>query len=201
MLSPISSGTMDRQVTQRRQARQWNREEPLFVLRYQRRRMILPIMFSLIIIPICVFGPFLAAESAFGFIMGMAGAVITLLSFLPGVADMLLLKEIRFYRDKIVKEWKFTRLRELELAEAGLSSKVSSAWGLGKKWFFEHGKNSAWERILSAFFFTTGISYQEHFADRRQVKQLNSLLAELSGRKIEEFEKSGIMERLIRKET
>ena len=66
----------------------------------------------------------------------------------------------------------------------------------GTKFFFKQGMSTYW-LIPMAFCHSMGITYHEYFADERKVKQLNSLLAELTGRKVAEFEKMGTMKKLI----
>ncbi len=117
----------------------------------------------------------------------------------PFVTEMLLFNEIRLYRDRIVKEWKLIGTKGLELAKLGLDCRSTSKLGIGGKYFFEQGMSPS-RRALAPYLYIIGITYQESFADREQVKQLNSLLAELSGRQVEELEKKGIMEPFIRKE-
>lgn len=181
----------------------WERkscDQPLLVLRYLKRRMIVPMMAVFILLPMEYYGLFVhVSRSTFELIMVKAGAIIFLLIVLPALADMLLFKEIRLYRDRIVKVWKLLGSREMHLAKVGLAYETDRLFGVGKKRFFAQGRNSVREWLLGTFHIA-GISYKEHFADRGQVKQLNALLAELSGRKVEEFEQTGTMERLIKEE-
>jgi hypothetical protein len=89
--------------------------------------------------------------------------------------------------------------KELELAKVGLACEMSW-WGTGGKCFFERGMSPHWRTLFPyvlLFFRNIGITYIEYFASETRVKQLNALLAELSGRKVEEFEKMGTMKRLI----
>ena len=81
----------------------------------------------------------------------------------------------------------------------GLDSESMSTWGAGAKCFFKQGMNP-YRRFFMAIFHSIGITYKEYLADQRKVRQLNSLLAELSGRKIEEFEQTGTIEKLIKGE-
>lgn len=183
------------------QTKEWetkSADEPLFALKYMKRRMIVPLMGGLFFIPMEFYALFVhVSRSTFELIMVKSGAIIFLLIVIPALADMLLLKEIRFYKDRIVKTWKLASGRELQLAQVGL--RCQELLGIGKKSFFEQGRNPYWG-WLPAMFHISGISYNEQFADRKKVKQLNSLLAELSGRKVEEFEQTVTMDRLVKKE-
>jgi len=134
-------------------------------------------------------------RSTFDLIFARSFGFLSLLICGAGVTEILLFKEIRLYRDRIVKAWKLIGTRELELAKAGLGSGMSIS-GYGTKFFFKQGMSTYW-LIPMAFFHSMGITYHEYFADQRKVKQLNSLLAELTGRKVAEFEKMGTMKKLI----
>jgi hypothetical protein len=174
-------------------------EEPLFVLKYLKRRMIVLIMGCLFIVPMEFYALFVhAARSTFELIFVKLGALLFLLLVIPGLLDMMLVKEIRLYKDRIVKVWRLIGRRELELAEAGLRCQSFPTIGIGKKGFFKQGTNVFWGRLLATFF-VTEIAYNEHFADRVEVEQLNRILGELSGRQPEEFEQTVEMERLISK--
>jgi hypothetical protein len=83
----------------------------------------------------------------------------------------------------------------VKLAEVGL--RCQNMMDVGKKGVFKQGRNQYWGWIPSMFL-VTGIRYNEAFADQEKVKRPNSLLAELSGRKIEEFQQTGTMERMIK---
>jgi len=176
-------------------------DQPLFVLKYRKRRMIFPLLAALLfLMPITCYVLFVhVAQSTFEFILVNLCALLLLLLIAPFFADMLLFKEIRLYKDRIVKEWKLIGTQEQELAKAGLDSQSMPTLGVGAKSFFEVGMNQ-WLRWLMAIFHSIGITYKEHLADRQQVKQLNSLLAKLSGRKVEEFEQTIQMEKLIKEE-
>jgi hypothetical protein len=112
--------------------------------------------------------------------------------------DKVLFREIRFYRDRIVKEWIFRRPRVLYLAQVGLVCFGASGRSRGR-FFFEQGKNPNWEIFLDIFWMSTGISIGDSHADRKMVHQMNITLARLSGRRVEEFEQNTTMKRFMRK--
>jgi hypothetical protein len=114
----------------------------------------------------------------------------------PFVTEMLLFKEIQLYRDRIVKAWRLIGTKELKLSLVALDSRCSPKSGVGGKYFFQRGMSPYW-RALMPYCYFSGITYQESFADKNEVKQLNSLLAKLSGRRIEEFEQTVTLEKFI----
>jgi hypothetical protein len=172
-------------------------DDPLFVLKYQKRKVIPMVVLWLLFFGLLgsygLFGH--VGRSTFDLIFARSIGFISLLICGAFVSETLLFKEIRLYRDRIVKAWKLIGTRELELAKVGLDSGMSIS-GYGAKYFFEQGMSRYW-RGLAICFHSMGITYQEYFADEREVKRLNGLLAELTGRKVEEFEQMGRMERLI----
>ncbi len=191
--------TMERPVIQEASSQVESYDEPLFILKYQKRRMIVPIIGVLFFMPFIIYGLFVDISlSTLQLIMGKLCASLLLVIMLPFLVDMLLFEEVRLYRNRIVKTWKLLGERELALAKVGLMSQSWPTWGIGAKCFFEQGMSPYW-RWLTAIFHSMGITYKEHFADRKKVKQLNSLLAELSGRRVEEFEQTVTMERLIQR--
>jgi hypothetical protein len=172
------------------------RDEPLLVLKYLKRRMIVTIMGSLVLLPMFFYGLFgHASRSTFELIMVQSSALIFISVAIPALIDMLLFGEKRLYKDRIVKVWKLIGARELKLAEVGL--RCQNIMGVRKKGFFKQGRNPYWGWI-PAMFRLTGISYSEMYADQGRVRRLNCLLAELSGRKIEEFEQTATIEKLIK---
>jgi hypothetical protein len=90
---------------------------------------------------------------------------------------------------------------EVKLANAKLTG--YRRLGAGTKTFYNQESLPSFVLwALLGTFFRGGICYTEHFADPKDVKELNRLLAELSGRKVEEFERSRIlMPKLIKGET
>jgi hypothetical protein len=174
--------------------------DPLFVLKYQKRKVIpMAVLWLLLFGLLGTYGLFAhIGRSTFHLIFARSFGFMCLLICGAGVAEILLFKEIRLYRDRIVKAWRLIGTRELELAKAGLGSGMSIS-GYGTKSFFEQGMSPYW-LVPMAFFHSMGITYHEYFADERRVKRLNDLLAELSGRKIEEFDKMGTMERFIKED-
>jgi hypothetical protein len=172
-------------------------DDPLVVLKYQKRKVIPMVVLVLIsLIPLglyCLFAH--VPRSTFDLIFARSIGFLLLLVQGAFIIEIILFKEVRLYRDAIVKIWKLLGTKELELSKAGLGSGMSIAH-FGTKYFFKQGMRTYW-LFPMAFFHSMGITYLEYFADERKVKQMNILLAELTGRKVAEFEKRGVMEKLI----
>jgi hypothetical protein len=103
--------------------------------------------------------------------------------------DLLLFKEIRLYRDRIVRVWKGIGERAIRLADARLSSNFRG--GLRAKVICH--QDTSWLGAIAK-----GVNYNEELADPKDVLNLNSLLAELSGRKVEEFEETTRLKTFIK---
>jgi hypothetical protein len=117
------------------------------------------------------------------------------LLFASRLIDILLFSEIRLYPDRMVKVWKLLGSKEIRLANARLRG--GNMMGAGGKTLFNKDTN-VYLGWLLRLFHLTGITYAEHFADPEAVKKLNTILADLSGRKVEDFEARRIsMDKLI----
>ena len=92
----------------------------------------------------------------------------------------------------MVKVWKFMGVRTVKLQDASVDGRTLFIFSFKK--IFNHSTN-----VLIAPF--RGIFYDEYLADREDVRKLNSLLADLSGRKIEDFERMAMgMKDLMKKD-
>jgi hypothetical protein len=128
--------------------------------------------------------------------------VIGLCIVAPIFLDILLFREVRLYKDRMVKIWNYIGKREIKLADARLLSIADYAIGDGRfklrsynkiMRFFDRRTNVAWSYMPCM-----GVFYNEMPADQDDVKKLNTLPADLTGRKVEEFEQPRIrMDRLI----
>lgn len=168
------------------------------MLRYQKRRQIL---WTIALLPQLLFSYILlfalVAPSTRELIEMKLGGLFILLYFGPFLVDMLLFREIRLYRDRIDKEWRLIGSRELDLERVGLIKLCMPTWGVGGKWFFDQRTSRYWRSFI-VIFHSMGITYLENLADRKKARQLDLLLAELSGRSVQEFEKGGTMEVLMK---
>lgn len=174
-------------------------EEPLFVLKYQKRRKVLYGLAFLFPLPMFYFIFFVSEPRSLGEIIAKWSSLYLAVIGVAFLADMLLFREIRVYSGKIVKEWWLMGTREMKFADVGLMSQHMPTVGVGAKCFFEQGMRP-YRRLLMAIFHSMGITYKEHLADRNKVKQLNILLAELSGRRLEEIEHTGRLEKFLKVE-
>ncbi len=143
-------------------------DEPLFVLRYQKRKLILYVVAMLFLMAMIYFCLFVVVVSSIlDFILAKLGGALLFFIFASFLADMLLFKEIRLYRDRIVKEWRLVGSRELRLAEAGLMSQGWSEMGIGAKCFFKRGMGPFW-RFLMAVVHQIGITYKNTSPTQRR---------------------------------
>jgi hypothetical protein len=158
-------------------------DEPLFVLKYRRNRVSLRILgLSIIILfflmweVVCL----LFFELSFGFFFFVIFFGLTIFFFIREIHDVLSFKEIRLYKDKIVKVWKSMRTREIKLVDAIL---VTTDYRLRKRWIRD-------ANVKSVLLHSKGIGYCEDLPAADDVKKLNRLLAALSGRRVKELGQS-----------
>jgi hypothetical protein len=166
-------------------------DEPLFVLKYRREKVMKILMPGLF--PLALFGlaAFDVVDVPDRFLVRVAG-IIGLFIFVPYFLELLLFREVRLYKDRIVKIWNHIGNREVNLADARLLATADDAIGVGRfklgpysktKRIFDRRTNVAWSYMPCI-----GVFYNEMLADQDDVKKLNTLLADLTGRKVEEFE-------------
>ncbi len=179
-------------------------DEPLFVLKYRRGKAafrLLGIFTFLLMSIIAVFYATPAGWLKYLFLK-VSGTFFLFLCSLMFI-DVLLFREVRLYKDRMVKIWRFIGKREVQLANAHLRCNSGAAIGTGR---FKNGPYSRYKTIFDrqtnvALAYIKGVSYDEKLADPDDVKKLNTLLADLTGRKVEEFEEPRIrMDRLIQEE-
>jgi hypothetical protein len=155
--------------------------EPLFVLKYRREKVIIRLL--IFFLPFSFLGFVLFHENPPLFY----GALCVLALSISGCMflDILFFQEVRLYEDRMVKIWHFIGKREVRLADARLRC---TAVAIGKagphnKYMCVSSRQTSlvWSSIL-------GVTYDEKLADPDDVKKLNTLLANLTGRRVEEFE-------------
>lgn len=156
-------------------------DEPLLVLRYERWKV------ALRVVSWAFAGAFL------GFLWALvmnrtSGATLTFATILGGFSvlavvflavNTLLFKEARLYSDRIVKIWRRFKPVEVRLANARLVGRRS--WQIQCKTFYDRRPKEGRTR-------EEVIYYDEKLMRAEDVREMNRLLAELSGRRIEEFE-------------
>jgi hypothetical protein len=181
-------------------------DEPLFVLKYRKEKLIKRLMLFLVLLALCGLGAFDVVDVEDPLRVRVAG-VIGLFIFFLFFMDILLFREVRLYKDRMVKIWHYIGKREINLADARLVATADYAMGVGRfklgpysktKRIFDRRTNVAWSYMGVPY---TEVFYDEMLADQDDVKKLNTLLADLTGRKIEEFEQPRIkIARLIQEE-
>lgn len=157
------------------------RDEPLFVLRYDSRKHAVRIVFLFLCV---VFFGFVAcaasimdvSDSAVLIVRIMAGAALIWSLFL--LVEALLFKEVRLYRDRMVKVRKRMSAKEIVLERARY---VGASGVLGTPRSVFHQGSSSWIGRI------TGISYDEDLVPTQDVGEMNGLLADLSGRPPRDF--------------
>jgi hypothetical protein len=169
-----------------------SRLEPLFVLKYRRRRVLLWLFiyfFYALSFGLFAFVPLPAKD---GIVFVLLGKFVFGLISLLGLFqffDLLLFKEVQLYDDRIVKVWKWIGARAIKLVNASLTTSIPG----GRYARTVCNQDTNWySRGI------TGIFYYEDLACTKEVKKLNSLLAYLSGRKLQEIEYPATLNRLIK---
>jgi hypothetical protein len=163
-------------------------DEPLFVLKYASRRQIIMVLGY--IVNVLIFAGIFSVishQNAVAELFFKAFAIFLLYIFIYTLFDTVLCSEIRLYGDRITKVWHLIGLREVRLEGA----KLADHFYLGScvKTIADRDANPNFLKYGAIFFpFSKGISYNEMFALREDVDKMNELLAELSGRKVENFE-------------
>ncbi len=108
--------------------------EPLFVLRYRRGhalfRIVVWSLSFLLWLGFALAIPFAAKPGFLGFVLLLCFESL-LLFFLfrlfLEVVDLMFIKEVRLYQDRIVKAWKFGGERQIGLAQAKLEKALGAA--------------------------------------------------------------------------
>jgi hypothetical protein len=157
-------------------------EQPLFVLKYQTWRVAWKVFWALVVVlPVGLILVVKGGASRTGlkFLLVVIGGSLISFAAVFAIFDSLFSKEIRIYKDKIIKVWHLLGRREIELRNARLDGKKMLL--VSTKTISKQDRNG----FLANF---KGIFYDEHLAKPKDIKKLNSILAELTGRKSEEFE-------------
>jgi hypothetical protein len=168
-------------------------DEPLFVLRYKKGRLCFfafhCFLSALFILAFAILIP-LIDKYGLPFVF-LAEVVFWPVFFAIALqlVDLLSVKEIRLYQDRIVRVGKSMRSRGIRLADARVITTTSRM--LNTKLFC----NRYTKGLLSRY---QGILYYEDLADPNEIRKLNRLLAALSGRRVREFAQAIDMERLIK---
>jgi hypothetical protein len=159
-------------------------DEPLCVLRYRGSRKFLLTIFSFF--GSIFFGIFALAPIGgpiFYPVKTLLFGFMTILVVLR-LIQLNYFKEIRLYNEKIVQVWR-GGTTEVFLANAGLKC-AQTRLGNIKIIFDQEAK--IYSGIRFPFFFWKTVFYEEPWADPEDVRKINQLLADLSGRKVQDLE-------------
>jgi hypothetical protein len=179
-------------------------DEPLFVLKYRRREVVKRLIYY--ILPFAVLGNGIfhwwPPQGLGELLLEVMGAIAL---FICGAffTDILFFREVRLYKDKFVKIWQFIGTMQIELVNAQLRCVAGPTISAGP---FSAGPLNKYMRVFDrqtnvALSYIKAVCYDEKLADQDDVKKLNTLLADLTGRKVEEFEQPRIkIARLIEQE-
>jgi len=157
-------------------------DELLFVVKYQSYKVFLRVVWCTLIGILTGLAVFATAMTEqFGFKVLF---VIIVGSFGVGAAvflviDTILFNEVRLYSDRIVKIWKIIDPVEVRFENArldGIWVPVGS-----RKRIFDINTSKLMAIIK-------GVCYDESLVETEDIGKMNSLLADLSGRRVEEFE-------------
>lgn len=164
-------------------------EEPLFVLKYKRWKVWVQAAIHSFLPLLCCVSIFALAASPLSMSKFLAWLAFFLGLFFLGIfaiAAALSFKEIRLYNDRIVEVSKLLGKTTVELASARLQI-TYVPWCVGQIQIVHRDAN----RLLGAGPWRT-VQYNIYLADRNKVRELHNLLAQISGRKVEEFDRTGI---------
>lgn len=159
--------------------------EPLLVVRYHGYKHVLRIcwiLFSVMVLGgLALWGNFAKRGGAQ---MGTIETIVLCSLVIVGVwylFSLVLLDEIRLYKDRMVQTKKLIGDVEIMLADAGYaSSSIIGGRSRPTSLFNRNTKNKWWARI-------TGIRYDESLFPHGDAARLNRLLALLSGRSLDDF--------------
>lgn len=170
-------------------------DEPLFVLRYELYKRLIRIFAGFLVVLLLGCFCFVLFPMQYGlglyFLIMALGAFLPLLLVLRGLIELLLFREIRLYKDRPVKVCYLIGSIETKLENAKLE---------GTKMRLGSGKCFMKQDANRWFGFLRGIAYDEYVAESGNVRRLNSVLADLTGRKASDFEQSIISWKKLIKE-
>jgi len=165
-------------------------DRPMFVLKYRTykvaTRVILWVLAGLFLS--LLVGSRLKPSFGFTFLFGITfdSLIIAGIAFL--IFHVAFVREIRLHSNRIVKIWKYLGPVQIRLADAKLL-------GSGPRKGFYDRNDTTFHLVANR------VNYDESLADAGDVRRMNSLLADLSGRRVEEFQEKEItMNPLVKEE-
>jgi uncharacterized membrane protein YuzA (DUF378 family) len=171
-------------------------DQPLLVLRYRGHQRILRIVLYSFCILIFGFGLIVTFFESGTFVLtrliyGVFAALLGL-GGIYALIEILLFKEIRLYNDRMAKEWHLIGTAEIGLKNATYNGRDYSFMGVRCL------RNPNTRQYLNNFKI---ILFDQYMLAPKDLKELNRLLAKLSGRNVEEFEGDKVLfERLMKEE-
>jgi hypothetical protein len=108
--------------------------------------------------------------------------------FIIVLLDIVLTREIRFYKDCAVKEWYLLGRKRIELKRASMSIFSVSRWR--RRTIYP--KNGGSLRIFR------NLSWEDLLAPESDIRKLNEILASLCNRSIDDFNSDKTLEELVR---
>ncbi len=167
-------------------------DEPLIVLKYRRGKVFRRLI--LFFVPFYIVGFVLFHENPPPFYEALCVLVLSI--FGSAFVDIILFREVRLYKDRMVKIWNFIGKREVRLADARLRCTAVAIGKAGPRNKYMCVSSRQTNVVCSS---PLGVTYDEKLADPDDARKLNILLADLTGRRVEEFEQPRIrMDRLVR---
>jgi len=157
-------------------------EEPLFVLRYTKGNIWCGIVLGIGFLGIWDIAVFSAKN------LGGEIAISLLLALcIRGSINLLLLKGIELYKDRIVMSWHFKKQKEVKIKEAYI---IKYPFPMGQMEIFSR-------KVRFAFLRNGDITIHEGFNNPKDIKKFYRILAELSGRDVKDF-KYGMNSKLVK---
>jgi len=175
-------------------------DEPLLVLRYNVRKVRLRVLtsFFLLLMLLGIFLNYTEILTVATIVLGMLLLAFLLIYEIVSVIYVIYQKEVRLYKDRIVRVSPFFGERELRLARAKLVVRHSLSMVWPRVWttaiaICDPDISLTWQPI------TGGVVFNGRFADREDMRKLKIALATLSGRPAKDFDQTNkVAEPLIK---
>lgn len=164
-------------------------DKPLFILRYSPLRIAWRLFWPYLpILPLLSYIVFWASYDCFvKTIFCKLGSFVLIAGGLYLIYDMIAMKGIYLYEDRVVKRYRMKN--EIVVALEFANYTAMSNLFLGGMWLF-------YENTPLMFRSFKGVWFDEKLASRRDVIKFRELLSKISGRKIEELEHASFATKL-----
>lgn len=169
-------------------------DEPLFVLKYRPWRIAWRLFFpNAWVLPLCYMGFFYWSNDTTG-LKWWIGKLVFPTFFVGGIwfiADMLLMKSICLYRDKLTKNYRDGRKLAVDLRKAKYDA--MSNWFIALTRIYDENAS-----FLSRSF--KGVYFDPHLASPKDAEQFNKALSHVSGRNVKELQHAWFSTKLLKSE-